>query len=242
MIKFSNFPFSLYSKAQVFPVVELKEKSHNRKHPSVDDSDNDNNVWIPKTENQISKNGKQQRESEKVEKMSMKKKKNDVFPSDIVIRKARDAGKLKSNVNEKSRGGVKASSIIVNERKQEMSDGKLTSEIEQNFATHSEMMCMLGKITDYQRKICQHLDHMRDIIEDPPEIEDTNDLNKRQKRATEFTSRFARNHLYQIGRNVSKILYNMQSFPPPPPHIKSEIYCIILSHCFNLFHRLKKFV
>lgn len=43
----------------------------------------------------------------------------------------------------------------------------------------------------------------REVIDEPPDVEDVIDLHKRQKRSSEFTARFARNHLYQIGRFVS---------------------------------------
>lgn len=66
----------------------------------------------------------------------------------------------------------------------------------------AHLVSILGKVTGYQEKICQYLDYLREIINDPPELEDINDLNKRQRRAFEFTNRFARNHLYQIGRMV----------------------------------------
>jgi hypothetical protein len=51
-------------------------------------------------------------------------------------------------------------------------------------------------------KLCQYLERLQDIIKDPPHLEDMTDLNKRKQRAFEFTNRFARNHLYQIGRMV----------------------------------------
>jgi hypothetical protein len=66
----------------------------------------------------------------------------------------------------------------------------------------AHLVSILGKVTGYQEKICQYLDYLREIINDPPELEDINDLNKRRRRAFEFTNRFARNHLYQIGRMV----------------------------------------
>lgn len=67
----------------------------------------------------------------------------------------------------------------------------------------AKLVSVLGKVASYQEKVCQYLDYLREIINNPPELEDINDLNKRQRRAYEFTNRFARNHLYQIGRMVS---------------------------------------
>lgn len=51
---------------------------------------------------------------------------------------------------------------------------------------------------EFNSMIC----NCREIIDQPPDIEDVIDLQKRQKRSSEFTARFARNHLYQIGRFV----------------------------------------
>jgi hypothetical protein len=137
-------------------------------------------VWRPKAENQIRKTDVRQREK-------TKKNDNGVFPSDVIIRKARDGEKLKQVANEKPRDAV------------ERVDGRQ----EELFPSKVDVLAALGRISEYQRKICQYVDFLREIVEDPPEIEDIDDLQRRQKRATEFSNRFARNHLYQIGRLVS---------------------------------------
>lgn len=124
---------------------------------------------------------------------------DDVFPSDVIIRKARDVGKLKRVTNEKSREDVKG----VEERQQE-----------EVVLSKVDIKAALGRITEYQTKICQSVDFLREIVEEPPEIEDMAELRKRQQRATEFSNRFARNHLYQIGRIVSFSFYHSVSSPP----------------------------
>lgn len=150
-------------------------------------------------ENQIRKSGRQQ--ERRVDKSSVKKKRNDeVFPGDVNIRKVREVGKLKRDVNEKSQDDVTAPSTKKDEIKR---GGKLRAEADEHFPSKAEVLSALGRITDYQNKICQFIDYLREIIEDPPELEDIMELKKRQKRATEFSNRFARNHLYQIGRIVS---------------------------------------
>lgn len=50
------------------------------------------------------------------------------------------------------------------------------------------------------------INYYRQNLKDMPELDPTIDLNRRQRRAAEFTIRFARNYLYQIGRIVFKIL------------------------------------
>lgn len=104
------------------------------------------------------------------------------FPSDVVSRKARDVGGMKPQSNEKSQVDVKS---------------------QRNEKAEPDVVMALEKITLYQQKICQYVDYLREIIDDPPEVDDISDLRKRQQRAAEFANRFARNHLYQIGRAVS---------------------------------------
>lgn len=169
-----NFP-------QTLPVVELKRKNKTLSPDISGDFSNDNNVWRPKAENQIRKSGVRHRETTKTND-------NDVFPSDVIIRKARDVGKLKRVANEKSRDDVKR----VDERQRE-----------ELVTSTFDVLAALGRIGEFEIKISQYIDFLREIVEDPPEMEDINDLRKRQKRATEFSNRFARNHLYQIGRIVS---------------------------------------
>lgn len=148
-------------------------------------------MWIPQTENQIRKSGKRQ-ESETT---GARKKKNDeVFPSDVIIRKASEVGKLKRDANEKSQGCEASTSKKADEKKRTVMDEDLQSRV--------DIINALGKVSELQSNICKYLDFVREIIVDPPEIEDIEDLKKRQQRATEFSNRFARNHLYQIGRIV----------------------------------------
>lgn len=148
-------------------------------------------MWIPKTQNQIKKSGKRQEH----ETSGVRKKRNDdVFPSDVIIRKVSEVGKLKRDVNEKSQVDVASSD--------QKSDEKRRKEIEEVLPSRDDILIALGRVSEYQSKICKFLDYLREIIEDPPEIEDMNDLKKRQQRAMEFSNRFARNHLYQIGRIV----------------------------------------
>lgn len=59
------------------------------------------------------------------------------------------------------------------------------------------------KISEVQKKCLRHLDDLWDVVLDGPDVEDEIDLRKKKQRSTEFTSRFARNYLYQIGRIVS---------------------------------------
>lgn len=151
-------------------VVELKQMKQ------VKEASNDNNVWNPKLAHQIKKNG------------GPEKRNDDVFPSDVITRKARDVRRAKPDTNEKSQVDVRA--------QRNKADEKVS-------LPEADIAIALAKITQYQEKICQYLDYLREIIEDTPEIDDVSDLRKRQQRANEFASRFARNHLYQIGRVVS---------------------------------------
>lgn len=155
-------------------------------------------MWIPPLKNQIRKSGSQ---PERVEKSKVKKKRNDeIFPSDVIIPKAREFGKLKRDVDDKSQVDVTASSIKNDEKKR---TEKLPAMFDEDIPSRVDVLAALGRITEYQNKICQFVDYLRDIIENPPKLEDIDDLKRRQKRATEFSNRFARNHLYQIGRTVS---------------------------------------
>ncbi|CRK93265.1 CLUMA_CG006808, isoform A [Clunio marinus] len=181
--------------AQTLPVVELKPKKiKNKKHASNDDYTNDNNVWIPKSQNQINKSDRQQ-ESDKFEKN--KDKSSERLPSDVIIRKARDVIKLKHEADEKSHGDSKGNLCSKDEDKK-----KLRLDAEES---STEILSALGKLTHFQSRMCQYLDFLSEIVQDPPEIEDINDLRRRQKRSTEFSNRFARNHLYQIGRVAEDI-------------------------------------
>lgn len=168
---------------QTLPAVELKRKNKTKLSPdNGGDFSNDNNVWRPKAENQIRKSDVRHRE---------RKKTNDdaIFPSDIIIQKARDVGRLKQVANEKSRDDVKR----VDERRRQ----------EEEMTTRTEVLAALSRVSEYQAKICKYIGFLMELVEDPPELDDMNDLRKRQQRATEFSNRFARNHLYQIGRIVS---------------------------------------
>lgn len=183
--------------SQTLPVIELRPKPSNaRKVTTNDEFKKDSNVWIPQMQNQIRKSGREH------EKSTVKKKRNDdVFPCDVSIHKAREVGKLKRDVNEKSQADVTTSNVKKDEKSHQLNHDGDSRDVRAQLRT--DVMLVLGKITQYQEKICQYLDYLREIIEDPPEVEDMDDLKKRQKRATEFSNRFARNHLYQIGRIVS---------------------------------------
>lgn len=97
-------------------------------------------------------------------------------------------------------------------------------------SNESEILSALDKITILQNKICQYLKLLmleilnlcqlllilnifyREDISEAPELEDESELGKRQKRASEFTKRFARNNLYQIRRLVSSKRKLMKKF------------------------------
>lgn len=172
--------------SQTLPVVELRDKSKgNKKAPS-----NNNNVWNPKTENQIRKSAKlpESGKSKSSEKKT-KHQQQSAFPSDVIIQKALHVGKLKYDVDENSQAS-----------KLKLSEAKIKAD--EHVLSNADIASALGRNLQFQQKICQYLDYLREIIEDPPEIEDMTDLLRRQKRASEFSNRFARNHLYQIGRLV----------------------------------------
>lgn len=158
---------------------------------------NKNNVWNPKTENQIRKSERHQ-ENEK-SKGSEKQKKTEVdgFPSDVITRKARQVGGMRSDGNENSRNHSAP-------RRSQPSETKIV-DVDEHVQSMAEIQAALGRNTHFQKKICQYLDYLREIVEDPPELEDDVELRKRQQRASEFANRFARNHLYQIGRTVRKL-------------------------------------
>lgn len=153
---------------------------------------NKNNVWNPKTENQIRKS-----EKSKSGEKEMKKSEVDGFPSDVVARKALQVGGMSSDVNENSRNRSTARRTQPRESK--------TLDVDEQIQSMSEIQAALSRNMQFQKKICQYLDYLREIVEDPPELEDMDDLRKRQQRASEFANRFARNHLYQIGRTVREL-------------------------------------
>lgn len=159
---------------------------------------NKNNVWNPKTENQIRKSERHQ-ENEKSKSGEKRKKQAEVdgFPSDVITRKARQVSGMRSDVNENSRNHSAA-------RRTQPSETK-TLDVDEQIQVRAEFHAALGRNTQFQKKICQYLDYLREIVEDPPELEDMDELRKRQQRASEFANRFARNHLYQIGRTVTKL-------------------------------------
>lgn len=158
-------------------------------------ANNKNNVCNPKTENQIRKSERHQ-ENEKSKGGEKEKKKGEVggFPSDVITRKARQFGRMKHDVNENSRNHSAA-------RRTQPSETKIV-DVDEHIQSMAEIHAALGRNTQFQKKICQYLDYLREIVEDPPELEDMDELRKRQQRASEFANRFARNHLYQIGRTV----------------------------------------
>lgn len=152
----------------------LENKATTKKNEKSDDSTNDNNVYIPKMPNQMSKNEKQQRQQQPCdENSSVKKKRNVISPSES--HKAQNVVASDVNANEKSHAAKSAHFIHV-----------------------------MGKVTKYQEKICQYIERFQEIINNPPQLEDINDLNKRQRRATEFTNRLVRNHIFPIGRLVRR--------------------------------------
>lgn len=158
--------------------------------------------------NQIKRNGKQddvrRKENSKAGDVnSMTKMRNDddycdVFPNGDVSRKAQNVGKLKRDANEKSQVGVKKLQDKFQRHQQKRKDESLQSEV---------AAIALGRTRECLSKICQYLDYVHEICENPPEMEDMTDLRKRQKRSSEFSNRFARNHLYQIGRIVSFLFF-----------------------------------
>ena len=141
-------------------------------------------MWRPKAENQIRKSDVRQSER-------TKKNDNDVFPCDSAIRKVGDVRKLKRLANEKPQDDF--------ERAKELQQ-------EESAPLKADVFAAVGRVksgwVEYQRKICQYIDYLREIVEEPPEVDDMNDLQRRQKRATGFSNRFTRNHLYPIGRIV----------------------------------------
>jgi hypothetical protein len=157
---------------------QLKKRTSQRKANRSDDSTNDNNVYVPRTENQASKCKKQVYEG-----------KSNVSREDTT----RNALTLASN--EKSHDDADV------DDKKKVKDSRAVS----RESTSAQYLKAIGKFVGYQEKICQYLDYLRLIINDPPQLIDINDLNIRRRRSSEFTNRFSRNHLYQIGRLVSKL-------------------------------------
>lgn len=210
---------------QAYPVVELKNKSkhksdvrwNNDGEEHKDDTSIDNNVWNPTMPNQIKKNGRH--EDVKNSKAAGGKDGKsttmrnddycDVLPSDVVSRKAQNVGiKLKQDANEKSHVGVKHHQKV--NQQQQKNHPKMKDE---NFNSEVAIIA-LGRTRECLNKISQYLDYVHEICKHPPELEDMNDLRKRQKRSSEFSKRFARVHLYQISRIVS-----FSSFFPISLHI-----------------------
>lgn len=162
-------------------ILSFKESLGSKATTKKDDSTNDNNVYIPKMPNQMSKNEKQQRQQRSCdENSSVKKKRNVISPSES--HKAQN---------------VVASDVHANEKSQA--------------AKSAHFIHAMGKVTTYQEKICQYIERLQEIITDPPLLEDINDLNKRQRRATEFTNRLVRNHIFPIGRLVRRFFLNLTS-------------------------------
>lgn len=124
--------------------------------------------------NQMSKNEKQQRQQRHGDENSSVKKKRNV---------------ISPSESHKAQNAV-ASDVLTNEKSQA--------------AESAHFIHVMGKVTAYQEKICQYIERLREIIIEPPLLEDINDLNKRQRRATEFTNRLVRNHIFPIGRLVRR--------------------------------------
>lgn len=153
-----------------------------------------NNAYIPKTTNQMSKN-----EKLCVEKSSVKSKRNnvDVSPSE----------------SQQKAQNIVGSDVCANEKSQ------------------AAVSAHLNKVRAYTEKLCQYLDYLQAIINEPPQLDDRNDLNRRQKRSLEFTNRFARNHLYQIGRLVSLAIPSNNSLLS----LTTTINFLHISFCYLLF-------
>ncbi|KAG5676171.1 hypothetical protein PVAND_006020 [Polypedilum vanderplanki] len=64
---------------------------------------------------------------------------------------------------------------------------------------------LISKVGGYQEKTCHYLDCLGEIICNPPQMIDVNDLSRRKQRSTEFANRFSRNHLYQIERTTEEL-------------------------------------
>lgn len=150
-------------------------------------------MWNPKTdENRNIRNSRQNKE--KTELMScfknrptgkQKTQKETKSKREEILKKSNGDVKVLPHAKEQkiaSREGVEASSRI--------------SDIEAANLVH------MDKTRNCLKKISQYLDYLLEISEFPPEMEDINDLLRRQKRSSEFSCRFGRNHLYQIGKMV----------------------------------------
>lgn len=212
---------------QALSAVELKPPSTQQHQLDSNDDDDNNNVPTPQTaanENRIRKNGRHEKvtvrriensQSDDGGSKSTRKRNDDycdVLPSDNDVnsrrppaRRGAQNAQKRCDTNEKSHVDVK---------KVQPSEGgsataacsiwntdKSTTRTSTNSSRAADIA--LGRTRDCLTKISEYLDYVHEICEFPPEMEDINDLRRRQKRSTEFSSRFARNHLYQIGRIVS---------------------------------------
>ncbi|XP_037921252.1 uncharacterized protein LOC119658066 isoform X2 [Hermetia illucens] len=68
-----------------------------------------------------------------------------------------------------------------------------------------ENILLMAKIMGHLQKITQTIERIRDNLDDIPEPDGNLDLKRRERRAEEFTARFARNYLYQISRLMEEI-------------------------------------
>jgi hypothetical protein len=179
------------------------------------DASIDNNVWNPTMPNQIKKNGRHEdvknpkAAGEKDGKSTTMRNDDycDVLPSDVVSRKAQNVGiKLKRDANEKSHVGVK------HHQKQNQQQQKNQPKMKDESFKSEVAVIALGRTRECLNKISQYLDYVHEICKHPPELEDMNDLRKRQKRSSEFSKRFARVHLYQISRIVSFFFFPFAIF------------------------------
>ncbi|CAO1305438.1 unnamed protein product [Diamesa serratosioi] len=193
----------------VFPVVELKEKTTKNLNKYLSDSDDsdDINVWNPNMENKsTSRKNQHKLASVSVDGSCLSDKiaktKTDLFPKDNVMIKISNKSEMQTKTSKKD---ILKSTKNQNAKELSSNWKEETMKSQANSIVHGEVMSMLGKITSYQKKICQCLQFLREIIDEPPDVEDVIDLHKRQKRSSEFTARFARNHLYQIGRFAEEI-------------------------------------
>jgi len=65
----------------------------------------------------------------------------------------------------------------------------------------------LKQVSEYQERISKYLTRIYDIIVEPQEPYDINDVSTRKRRSSEFTALFVRTHLYQIGHMVRNLLF-----------------------------------
>lgn len=176
---------------QIYPNVEVRMKNANYQA----ESDEEFNVWEEfENEPPVPVKGNQGGRNEKSRKMSSNQKSSLQKPTEASLRRQKE---------------VKKESPVKKVCKEKRDPD-------------AEIQEIFEKITSFQKKTCESLDglrwvyrklfikvfknflnYCRETIMVEPELEDEEDYRRRQQRSTEFTNRFARNYLYQIGRVVS---------------------------------------